>query len=85
MRSAGLEFVEGIFNAIPVIPISLPIMRVFGEVDAGLRAKGKALPTSDLLIGSTALYRDDDVVTGNVRHFDKIPGLKVRRVPHGSG
>lgn len=54
-------------------------MRVFAEVDASLRASSSKLPTSDLLIGATALYRGDEVVTGNTRHFDKIPGLTVHR------
>jgi tRNA(fMet)-specific endonuclease VapC len=77
-RARREEFVEGILNAVPVVAITLPIMRVFGEVDAALRARGKTLPTSDLLIGCTAIYRGDEVVTGNERHFAKIPGLKVR-------
>jgi tRNA(fMet)-specific endonuclease VapC len=54
------------------------IMRVFGEIDARLAGRGRRLPTSDLLIGSTALVRGEDVLTGNLRHFRRIPGLKAR-------
>lgn len=32
----------------------------------------------DLLIGATALERHEAVATGNVKHFDFIPGLLVR-------
>jgi predicted nucleic acid-binding protein len=35
------------------------------------------IPTSDLLIASTALLRGDEVVTGNARHFHRVPGLFI--------
>lgn len=74
-RARREEFVEALFAAVPVVPITLPIMRVFAEVDARLRAVGTRVPTSDLLIASTALARGDEVLTGNVRHFRQVPGL----------
>jgi predicted nucleic acid-binding protein len=76
-RARREEFVETILSAVPVVSITLPIMRVFGEIDARLSARGERLPTSDLLVACSALYRGDDIVTGNVRHFDRVPGLKV--------
>ena len=78
-RARREEFVEAVLSALPVIALTLPIMRVFAEVDARLRASGNKLPTSDLLIASTALCRGDEVVTGNTRHFGKIPGLTVHQ------
>lgn len=78
-RARREEFVEAVLSALPVIALTLPIMRVFAEVDARLCASGSKLPTSDLLIASTALWRGDEVVTGNTRHFDKIPGLTVHQ------
>jgi predicted nucleic acid-binding protein len=53
----------------------------FGRLDAPLTARGKRLPTSDLLIASTAMAREDEIVTGNLRHFDSIPRLVVHRYP----
>ena len=76
-RARREEFVEAVLAAIPVVAITLPVMRVFAEIDAHLRAAGSRLPTSDLLIASTALARGDAVVTGNVRHFDRVQGLTV--------
>lgn len=71
------EFVETLFSAVPIVDITLPVMRIFGEIDAKLRARGARLPTSDLLIGFTALSREDGIVTGNPRHFPQIPRLTV--------
>ena len=78
-RARREEFVEAVLSALPVVALTLPIMRVFAEVDARLCTSGSKLPTSDLLIGATALCRGDEVVTGNTRHFDKIPGLTVHQ------
>lgn len=79
-RASRVEFVEAVLGAIPVVPVTLAIARVFGEIDARLRAAGRRVPTSDLLIASTALSRGDEIVTGNIRHFDRVPGLKVHRL-----
>jgi tRNA(fMet)-specific endonuclease VapC len=79
-RARREEFVEALISAIPVVPITLPIIRVFGELDARLSAAGERLPTSDLLIGCTALSHGFEVVTGNVRHFERVPGLVVHEL-----
>lgn len=76
-RAQREEFVEAILAAIPAVPITLPIMRVHGQIDAWLSAAGQRLPTSDLLIACSALARNDEIVTGNVRHFDRIEGLVI--------
>lgn len=74
-RADREEFVEAILAAIPAVPITLAIARIFGEIDARLSTSGQRIPTSDLLIASTALCRGDEIVTGNLRHFDRVPGL----------
>lgn len=79
-RARREEFVESLLAVIPAVPISLGVMRVFGRIDAELQSGGERLPTSDLLIGCTALSRGDEIATGNVRHFDRIPGLVVHEL-----
>lgn len=75
------EFVDALISAVPVVPITLDIARIFGEVDASLRATGRRTPTSDLLIAATALSRDDELVTGDTRHFSRVPGLVAHVLP----
>lgn len=82
-RARREQFVEELLSVLPVVPITLAVLRIFAEIDAGLRATGNKLPTSDLLIASTALARGDEVVTGNPRHFSRVPGLTVHREGHG--
>lgn len=76
-RGRREEFVESVLAAIPVVPLTLAIARTYGELDARFTARGRRLPTSDLLIASTALYRGDELVTGNRRHFGQIAELVV--------
>ena len=80
-RARREEFVEAVLGVVPVLPITLAVMRLFAQIDAGLSARGERLPTSDLLIACSALARDDEVVTGNRRHFDRVPGLRVHELP----
>lgn len=79
-RARREEFVEAILAVIPVVPITLAVARVFGQIDARLSAAGRRIPTSDLLIASAALSRGDEIVTGNRRHFDRVPGLTVHNL-----
>ncbi len=49
----------------------------FGYKRAGMERRGTPLGEADLRIGAIALSRGLTVVTGNVRHFQRIPDLSV--------
>ena len=49
----------------------------YGRLLARMHAAGAAIPAMDLLIGTAAMLDDAPLVTRNVRHFSKIPGLTV--------
>ena len=48
-----------------------------GQIEGQEAAKGNVLPFNDLLIAAAALEQGYAVLTGNLRHFQKVPGLKV--------
>jgi predicted nucleic acid-binding protein len=50
---------------------------VYGPLRAELEREGRRLDEPDLRIASIALSRDLTVVTGNVRHFGRVPNLAV--------
>jgi tRNA(fMet)-specific endonuclease VapC len=52
-------------------------MERFAEVRADLRRRGQLIPDFDLLIAATALRHDLTVLTYNLRHFSRIPNLKL--------
>jgi len=48
-----------------------------GDLLAHLSTTGQPIDVEDVLIGATAVVRGLTVVTNNVRHFRRIPGLPV--------
>lgn len=58
-------------------PVTIETARLAGRIEGEQAARGVTFAFEDLLIGVTALQLGFGVVTGNVRHFDQIPGLKV--------
>jgi tRNA(fMet)-specific endonuclease VapC len=48
-----------------------------GKLRADLQRVGETVGWHDLLLGATALVREDAVATANLRDFKKIPGLRV--------
>ena len=69
-----------ILPAITVIPYDLPAARLYGSIRARLELAGKRLADADLQIAATALRHELELVTGNVRHFQRVPVLKVNAV-----
>jgi predicted nucleic acid-binding protein len=65
---------------LPVHPVNVQVALRTGQIDGENQAKGVRLPLSDLLIGVTALELGYSIATGNLRHFQMIPGLSVIQI-----
>ncbi len=76
-RDRRRVFVEGVFHDLIVHPLTLGIAQLAGQIEGEQAAKGVSIAMEDLIIGATALHLGFDIVTLNVRHFQKIPGLSV--------
>lgn len=68
---------ESLLPNLPVLPFDSAAAQHYGEVRAKLERLGMPLGDADLRIGCIALARGFTMVTGNVRHFQRIPGLTV--------
>ncbi len=71
------QFLDELLVALPVHPVSIPVALRVGRLDGENAARGARLALADLLIGVTALELGYGVLTANVRHFERIPGLNV--------
>jgi predicted nucleic acid-binding protein len=71
------QFIHELLTALPIHPVTVSLALRVGQIDGESQAKGVRLPLSDLLIGVTALELGYSVATGNLRHFQMIPGLSV--------
>lgn len=49
----------------------------YGSLRADLETRGQRLADPDLRIAAIAVARGLKLVTGNVRHFARVPGLAV--------
>lgn len=68
---------ERLLRLLPVLAFDLAAARRYGQLRADLVRQGMRLADGDLRIAAIALSRGLTVVTGNVRHFSRIPGLPV--------
>ena len=57
------------------IDMDLKAAQAFGHIKALLQRGGESLPDADLLIGAIALAHGATLVTGNARHFERMPGV----------
>lgn len=60
-----------------VLPFDMAAARRYGELRADLEGRGTPIGDADLRIAAIALDRGLTVVTGNVRHFQRVPELTV--------
>jgi tRNA(fMet)-specific endonuclease VapC len=68
---------EVVTLATVILPFDADAAEVYGPLRAQLENEGRRLAEPDLRIASIALSRGLTVVTGNVRHFSRVPGLAV--------
>lgn len=66
------EFLTGV----DVLEISEEACKKFGQLRNDLRKRGELIGDFDLLIASTALVHSLTILTNNVKHYEKIRGLK---------
>ncbi|MGA7670076.1 MAG: type II toxin-antitoxin system VapC family toxin [Nitrolancea sp.] len=72
---------QSFLRAVDVIPLDLAIMRRFARIRGELRRSGQIVGDPDLLIAATAIEHDLILISGNERHFGRVPGLRLYRPP----
>ncbi len=71
---------ERILPAVTVLPYDVAVAEVCGFLSAELKKTGQVLADADLQIAATAVYHNLELVTGNLRHFARIPRLRCEPV-----
>jgi tRNA(fMet)-specific endonuclease VapC len=77
LRMRRQSFLDELLKALTVYPYTKETAMLAGKLDGEQQSKGVVIPFGDLLIGATALSIGFSVLTENLRHFQKIPGLSV--------
>ena len=62
---------------LPVLGLDAASAEIFGEAKALLEKQGQRLADADLLIGAIAAAHGAVIVTGNRKHYTRIPGVTL--------
>jgi tRNA(fMet)-specific endonuclease VapC len=75
--SKNLTIIEELLLSLEILQTDIPILKRFGILKSNLQKKGISLPDADILIASTALEKCEKLITGNIKHFDRISELSI--------
>ncbi len=73
--SRNVDTIDNLLLSLEIIQADIPILRRFGLIKAHLQKQGVRVADADLFIAATTLERAERLITGNSRHFERIPGL----------
>jgi tRNA(fMet)-specific endonuclease VapC len=73
----NLAKIKMLEQSIEIIPVGLESTEIFGLLKAQLEFEGNRLDDFDLIIASCALSHNLTLVTNNIKHFQRIDGLKL--------
>jgi tRNA(fMet)-specific endonuclease VapC len=71
------DVIEGVVAVIQVVPFDELAARSYADIRVALEVASRPLEDPDLRIAAICLSHDLTLVTGNVRHFERVPGLRV--------
>lgn len=72
-RAKDVDFIVSHFGIVPIFR-ALPL---YGELKAKLEFEGNRIDDFDILIGTTAIVNGMVMVTDNIKHLGRLPGIKV--------
>ena len=72
-KMIGVKYIEELFSSLSIHEV----LETYADVKTILNSKGVLIDDFDLLIGATALTYNMIMVTDNVKHFSRIPNLKL--------
>lgn len=71
----NIDTIEKLLLSLEIMQTDIPILKRFGTIKADLQKQGMPVADADVLIAATTLEKAERLVTGNVKHFERIAGL----------
>jgi len=69
--------VEQLLESLTVLPLDEPADQHYADIRATLERAGTPIGNHDLFVAAHARSRGMTLVTGNLREFERVPGLRV--------
>ena len=73
----NMDTIEKLLLTVEIVQTDIPILKRFGMIKAQLQKKGEPIADADILIASATLEKAEKLITGNTKHFERIPGLSL--------
>jgi len=67
------------YETYEILPVTSAIVAEFARARSDLRRRGMLIQDLDLLIAATAIHHGLELVTRNIRHFERVLGLTLYR------
>lgn len=72
-RLEMLSFIE----EFTLLGVDTTTCETFGRIKADLQLRGQLIDDFDTMIAATAIQHDLTLLTNNIRHFERIEGLRI--------
>ena len=68
--------IKSLLKSLSILDVDLAAAQKAAEIHAGLKNSGSSLELEDVLIAGIVITNNEELVTNNIKHFKRIPGLK---------
>ena len=75
----NIKLIDDFLGSVACLNFDFNPCKFVGFLTNELTKRGKLIGEMDVLIGSLALTHDEILVTRNVKHFERIKGLKIEK------
>ena len=75
-----LELLDAALAAIPVLPVTRGAAEIAAAARRHLEARGQGIGVADYLIAGVCIANGFSLLTRNVEHFRRVPGLTLESV-----
>lgn len=71
------ELIEKFLSSVGLLSLDIESAKIAGTMYNELERKGEIIETEDCMIAGIAKYHHDAVLTRNIKHFERIKGIKI--------
>jgi predicted nucleic acid-binding protein len=70
--------INSLLKSLDILEVDIVAAQKAAEIDARLKNSGSTLELEDILIAGICIANNEELVTRNLNHFKRIPGLRCR-------